>query len=157
MFINTYRHPTSRMDSSSARGMVLAGILYFVAQKANVVVAPVIISGDQHGRAQSEEKIVRQGESAGRKAEGARGIEVGEAGDDDPAHGDQHAGQQQLRHPADAGDLAIEQHHGQHDDADGDEMLRPTPASATCKCSEHAEDATPRCDPRIGCSSPGQK
>ena len=106
------------MDSSSARGMVLPGILYFIAQKANIVVAPIVVGGDEHGRAQAQEKIVRQGESARRKAEGPAGIEVSESRKDDPAHGDQHPGQKQFRHPADAGDFPIEQDHGENDDPD---------------------------------------
>ena len=55
----------------------------------------------------------------GGKAEGAGGVEVGESRDDDPADGDQHPGQEQLRHPADAGDFAVEQNHGEDDNTDG--------------------------------------
>ena len=47
-FITRYRQATSRMESSSARGIFFAGIFDFIAQKANVVVAPIIVGGNQH-------------------------------------------------------------------------------------------------------------
>ena len=68
-FITIYRQATSKIDSSSARGMFRRRIFHLIAQKTNVVVAPVIVGGDQHRAAEPVEKAARKGERARRKVE----------------------------------------------------------------------------------------
>ncbi len=86
-----------------------ARVLHFPAQKAHVVVAPIVVGGDQHRRTHAHEECRRQGERAGGKVEGARGAEVRQPGNDDPADGQRHADPEQLRQLAEHGDAAIEQ------------------------------------------------
>ena len=56
-----------------------------------------------------------ESESVGRKTEGAGGIKMAQAGNDDPAHRAEYACQQQFRNPSDAGDLSVEQCNCEHD------------------------------------------
>ena len=56
MFINTYRQPTSRMDSSNAWGIVLLGSLTSSPKKADVVIAPVVVGCDPAWPSRGREK-----------------------------------------------------------------------------------------------------
>ena len=60
IFITIYRPATSKIDSSKRAGNVAGRIFDLIAQKTNVVVAPVIVGRDQHRAAQAVEKSLRK-------------------------------------------------------------------------------------------------
>ena len=101
------RHPENANEDGA--GDDPAGIFDFVPDKADVVIAEVIVNADPCGRAQTKQEAERKFEALGRKVEGQPGIEMQRAGDDHRARGEQSPNPQAHRDLADGGNPPVEQ------------------------------------------------
>ncbi len=106
------RHQQDGIDQGPGDGPL--GLAHLRAEKADVVVAPVVVGGHQQPRAQAQREAARKLKGMRRKAEGAGGAEVAESGGDDQRHRGHHAHPKILRHASHDGDAPVEQHDRQH-------------------------------------------
>ena len=90
-------------------GNVALRALDLRAQKAHVVIAPVIVCGQQHGRAQAGDEAGREIKRSGSKRESARRVEVAESSDDHQQDCAEHADGEIARKLSDDRDAAIQQ------------------------------------------------
>ena len=104
-FIVRYSTATITTDRITARGIVLLGPDHLVAQVADVVVAEVVVDGDQHRAAQAGEESLVESEGIGRKRDQRR-VEIRQPGDDHGQQRDQRAGAQHDGQPAPANECA---------------------------------------------------
>ncbi len=96
-----------------------AGVADLAAEQRDVVVAPVVIGGDEHGGGEAGEECWGRVKGSGRDVDGLADVAVEEAGDDDPGDGCDDNGEHGHREPADAGEIAVEEDDREQDDTDG--------------------------------------
>src|SRR5438128_1196880 len=126
---NPARIERTPSTTSETYGNPPAGILDFVADIADIVVAEVVVDADPRRGAEAQKKTEREIESARRKVEGDPGVEVQRTGHDDHDDGDD----------------------GSHPERDGDRRNRRDPPVEECQVRDpderHDEDRLARGEP----------
>lgn len=98
-----------------------ARVLDLAAEEGDVVVAPVVVGGDEHGGGEAGKEGRGEGKDSGWEVDGLGEVSVEEAGDDDPGDGSEDDREHDDRERADAGEVPVEEDNGEEDGGDGDE------------------------------------
>src|SRR5208283_5841699 len=101
-----------------------ARVLHLTAEKTHVVIAPIVVRGDEHGSAHSGEEFWLERERTWREVEGTSGAEMCETGEDDPCDRNCHAYPEQLGQLRDRCNAAIQQEDDEGAARHGDERSR---------------------------------
>ena len=116
-------HGGAEQDGAEdSAGNGAAGVADLGAEKGDVVVAPVVVGGNEHRGGEAGEEGGRESEGVGRESERSAEVRGGaeEGGGDDEGDGAEDDGRQQESDALDAGDAAIEEGNGEEDGEDGD-------------------------------------
>ena len=98
------------------------GVRDFAAEEGDVVVAPEVVGGDEHGAGEAGEEGGGEVEGSGREGEGLGEVALGEGyGEGSRAMVARTVVQRDVGDPAQAGEVAVEEQDGQGDGCDGNE------------------------------------
>ncbi len=97
-----------------------AGVFDFTAEQGDVVVAPVVVGGEEHGGGETGEEGWSEVEGSAGKGDGLGDVSAEQARDDDGGERGEDDGKHGEREAADVGEVAKEQEDGEEDYGYGD-------------------------------------